>query len=65
MPKPRKRKTEQWAEELAIKFHEGEYGWEELFHEIKEDLYRLSYHNTNKERYIKALAKAFESRIVL
>jgi len=58
-------KTEQWAVEIAIKFHTGEFGWGELFHEIKEDLYRLGYHNTNKERYIRALTKAFETRIVL
>ena len=65
MSERHKGKIEQWATELAVKFHEGEYGWGELFHEIKEDLHRLGYHNTNKERYIAALTKAFESRIVL
>jgi hypothetical protein len=62
MPKP---KTEQWAEELAVKFFEERCGWARFFHEIKEDLYRLRWHNTNKERYIAALTKVFNSRFYL
>ena len=61
MRKPYRRKTEQWAEQLASKFVHEQMGWDELFFEIMDDLWRLNHNHTNKVMYCKALARAFEA----
>lgn len=57
MRKPYQRKTERWARSLVANLISGKISWYTFLTGVREDLWRCSHNWTNKEIYIRELAK--------